>query len=205
MRWLTLALVALVLAGYMLWNHCLQPSDKVIVKYAFTDLFEQQPQKNLMMGSSSIYRLQESQLACGSWLNRGIPNSQIKDLMVYLKLGTLQNAPENILLYAGENDLSQGRTVAQTYQSYLAVIERLKLDYRTATIHVIAVKLSPKRSAYWAKFQALNRLLRELSSTEPMLHVHEVSYPVSSYLSDGIHLSRAGYDVFLSKVNSACL
>ena len=74
------------------------------LKYMLEDVTTKHGSKNLMLGSSTIKKIDQKQyLECGTWLNRGIGNSYISNLSNYLKISPLSISPPKILLYAGEN------------------------------------------------------------------------------------------------------
>ena len=180
------------------------------LKYIFEDVNTKHGSKNLMLGSSSIKKIdQDNHLACGRWLNRGIGNSSISNLSNYIKITPLSIKPSKILLYAGENDISNGISISEATSAYKKLIATLTEKYPESDIHVIAIKPSPARQAYWDKFSDFNdRLEVDLEDRKHLFfhshHKGDKGYNSSSFSLDGIHLTEQGYEVFTSGLNKTC-
>lgn len=180
------------------------------LKYMLEDVTTKHGSKNLMLGSSSIKKLdQNKHLACGRWLNRGIGNSSISNLSNYITISPLSINPSKILLYAGENDISNGMNTSEATSAYKMLIANLTNKYPDSDVHVIAVKPSPTRQAYWSEFSDFNdKLEAELEGRKYLFfHSHpkgDTGYDSSSFSFDGIHLTEQGYEVFTSGFNKTC-
>lgn len=126
---------------------------RTTIRHIAEDGFFSQRQNNLMLGSSSIRRLYSDRyLACGTWLNRGIGAALIASIERYLRISPLTISPANILLYAGENDISEGGRVESIVDSYTQLIGHLRDNYPQSNLHVIAIKPSPSRVGDWSAF-----------------------------------------------------
>ena len=176
------------------------------------DYTEATQASNLMLGSSSIRKLDASLLAdCGSWLNIGIGNSSIADLIRYLRLSPLEINPARILLYAGENDIARGMSVPESYAEYLALLDLLTSRFPNSDVHILSIKPSPRRAAHWDKFDALNTRLRQHAassvsngngkskskskSSNEKVFFHPFQAPAhmplkSLFTQDGVHLTQ---------------
>ena len=199
-----LLLLVLGLAVYVVRD----PVSFRTVQYVYQDLFQAHEHTDLMLGSSTVQRLNTSAyLDCGDWLNRGIGNSRVPDVRRYLALTFLPIKPSRVLLYAGENDLSAGLSVGDTLTAYRELVEGLLQSYPDSDIHIFALKLSPARRAHWSKFQELNRALQALSqeSDRVSFHSHHLNGDgAPGFLNDGIHLTDAGYRRFTLEFNRTC-
>lgn len=165
---------------------------------------------NLMLGSSSIRRLDVTLLSdCGSWLNRGIGNSIIPDLRRYLRVSPLAISPSRILIYAGENDVARKRSVQESFEEYVLLLDQLIEKFPTAQIHMIGIKPSPSRKAAWEGFSALNDKLQQYAQLHERLFFHpfnvsDETHLKSLFTTDGIHLTRQGYQTLISGVAAQC-
>jgi lysophospholipase L1-like esterase len=205
---LPLALLAVLGSCFVLEDEEL----KTTVKYWIYDAFQGNTRRNLMLGSSSIARLDAEKYVseCGAWLNRGIGNSTISGLRRYLRYSPLSIAPFNILLYTGENDISRGLSVDNTIRQYKDLLQYLLDSYPKSRLHVIALKPSPARKAFWAEFSATNQAIAKFLAGTPQAFFHEPVWPPfaennpAAFLPDGIHLTDRGYDIFVTQVRKAC-
>ena len=207
---LMLAGLLLFVLGLLVYAVARDPVSSRTVKYAYQDLFLAHEPVDLMLGSSSIEMLDTPvYLSCGDWLNRGIGNSRVSDINNYLALTFLPIKPPRILLYAGENDLSGGMSVDDTFAAYQRLVERLLQRYPDSEIHVLALKRSPARRGYWRQFEELNRVLQAFSGESDRVHFHAHNLEskgggAPDFLKDGIHLTDAGYRSFTQEFNRTC-
>lgn len=167
--------------------------------------------QDLLLGSSTIKHLQpDRDLACGTWLKRGIGNSQIPDLLRYLQYSPLDIKPEKIVLYAGENDLARQYDIDSTFAAYQQLIRYLNSRFPAAELHLLAIKPSPKRSDLYAQIITLNQLLQQFAASSSQLFFHnaEWSNAVAAnepiFRTDGVHLSAAGYRLLTRSFNLSC-
>ncbi len=195
---------------------------RVTAHYLIEDIKNSYGQSNLMLGSSTIQKLghnygqqidqrfEKSGLQnCGLWLNRGIGNSTISTLHRYLKSTRLAIDPPIVLLYAGENDISFGDTVDEAFKKYKQLLQRLIDTYPESEIHIIAIKPSPERRAYWTKFKQLNARIRAYVNAKPSIifHSHVESDWEShsaNFQQDGVHLTEHGYGLFMAGIEQVC-
>jgi hypothetical protein len=182
---------------------------KSTLRYVAKDSTLERNDYDLLLGSSSIQRIDSKRyLTCGEWLNRGIGNSNISDLHRYLKWTPLTLNPYQILLYAGENDIARQGNVDEVLQNYKALIEMLLVTYPSSEIHLLSIKPSPARQAYWEEFNQLNHQLDVLTTASERLNFHgpdsSTLYSSTSFTRDGIHLTAQGYTTLTSGYNRIC-
>jgi lysophospholipase L1-like esterase len=185
--------------------------DNDIVGYIQSDLHPTSQRVNLLLGSSSVLTLSSSKgLKCGSWLNRGIGASQISDIVHYMKLTRLSITPEYIAIYAGENDLSNGKSIDDTFRDYLLLLNIIKKRYPSSTILMVSIKKSPKRQHAWKRFESLNLRLIQLATQKYNTTFLDISVLLDGddkklyYQKDGIHLNITGMALFTNVINSSC-
>ena len=202
-----------VVAITLLLSLTLVLNDEVLssqFKYILEDATTEHGSKNLMLGSSTIKKLnQKKYLKCGTWLNRGIGNSTIANLRTYLKISPLSISPSQILLYAGENDIDRGLSVRETTTIYHKLISTLRLKYPDSSIRILAIKPSPKRHQHWNKFAALNDTLEANAKDMENVTFHtnpkgETGFDISSFIDDGIHLTEEGYFTLTAGLGETC-
>lgn len=201
------ALIALFLGLVVIRN------DDVLytnIKYLFTDYMVNTQHVNLMVGSSSIARLNPALInQCGNWMNRGIGNSQLKDVIRYVKYSPNKKL-DNILIYAGENDVSYGLSIKQTVDRYKELLTVILQRHPDTIIHVLAIKLSPKRQQHWMAFRQANLEIEAYIKSHTNIYFYHSS-PLQNkatlhnyYQSDGIHLNALGYLHFINGLSERC-
>ena len=117
--------------------------------------------------------------------------------------------PQRIIFYAGENDLGEGLTIQQVLDNFRMLVEKARLTFPKAKISVISIKPSPNRKRLSKKFIELNSMYKKyISSIEGGTYIdlyHPMLNQMGSirselYLSDGLHLSRLGYEIWSSEL-----
>jgi lysophospholipase L1-like esterase len=184
--------------------------------------FEQQDRQspppsgaNLFVGSSSarLWKLDEAfpGVPC---LNRGFGGSQLADVMTYVDRIVIPYRPRVIVLYAGDNDVAQGRTPEQVRDSYRTFVARVQASLPETKIVWVSIKPSPKRWSLREVAQAANALVRkeiaagknqvEVDVWQPMLG-DDGQPRTELYVQDQLHLSPAGYAIWNEKVRGQLL
>jgi lysophospholipase L1-like esterase len=168
------------------------------------------PPKNaiLFVGSSSIrlWNLKES-FPDRQTINRGFGGSELADSVRYAKRIILPHQPQIVVLYAGDNDLANGKSPKQVladYKEFVAVVHRALPKTK---IVYIAVKPSIQRWALIDKIREANRLIQDhvaarksetlafLDIEKPMLGADGKPRP-GLLQADGLHLSKQGYELW---------
>jgi lysophospholipase L1-like esterase len=182
-----------------------------IAGYIQSDQHPSSQKVNLLLGSSSVLTLSSSKgLKCGSWLNRGIGASHISDIVQYMNLTALSITPEYIAIYAGENDLSEGKSIDRVFTDYLLLLNIIKKNYSASTVLIVSIKNSPKRQHVWKRFNSLNLRLKQLATKRYNVKFLDISVLLDGndkklhYQNDGIHLNKAGMALFTNRINSSC-
>lgn len=205
--YLFLIFVSISVFGYKVINN---EVTSTTIKYILLDISLEDKHYDLMLGSSTIKRLNKNKyLVCGTWLNRGIGSSTISNLNTYIEMTNLEITPAKILLYAGENDISRGMGVGEAIDSYKKLIQKLLDKYPGSDIHAVAIKPSPNRREHWEDFAAFNNAVDLYAGKLNGLYFHRQSkgqpdYSPASFIGDGIHLSNVGYNTFTSGFNKTC-
>jgi len=212
-------LLAVIMAAglfYMGYSHIKEfiyhnKMNKDIAFYIQEDKLQVKKQINLLLGSSSILNLKpKNHLNCGEWLNRGLGSSHISNIISYLNSTVLIIKPRLIIIYAGENDLSNGKTIDSVYKDYIKLLTLINQLYPLSKIYIISIKNSPKRKRAWNSFTEFNQLIYELSLVKERITFFNVndtldhSNKSQHYLKDGIHLTSRGYYLFTKGINTAC-
>ena len=158
-------------------------------------------------GSSSI-RLWvhiQKDLAPYNVLNLGFGGSSYAWCLRYFNTLFDTIAPQRIIFYAGENDLSQGLPVQQVFNDFRMLVEKVRNTFPKVKITVISIKPSPSRATLSGKFQELNAMYNKYMVSIEGGTILDLYYPMLTsighiksdlYLSDGLHLNRKGYEIW---------
>jgi lysophospholipase L1-like esterase len=185
--------------------------DQAIAAFEQQDRQTPPPQQaNLFVGSSTarLWKLEEAfpGVRC---LNRGFGGSQLSDVAAYVDRIIIPYRPRAVVLYAGDNDLAQGRTPEQVRDSYRAFVGKVRTALPEAKIVWISIKPSPKRWHLRDAAQQANALVRsEIAQGKNQVEVDiwqamlgDDGQPRAElYVQDQLHLSPAGYAIWNERV-----
>jgi lysophospholipase L1-like esterase len=110
--------------------------------------------------------------------------------------------PRSLLLYAGDNDLGDGRSAEQVLGWFRSLAGKVRKTVGAIPFGFLSVKPSPARAAITDRIQRLNELVREEIELDPAAYYVDIfsamldrsGKPRSEYfLEDGLHLNREGY------------
>ncbi len=110
--------------------------------------------------------------------------------------------PRSLLLYAGDNDLGDGRSVEQVFASFRCLADKMQALLGAIPFGFVSVKPSPARFALLGRIRSLNRLVRQEIESRPAGYYVDVFSSMLDasgqprpelFLADGLHLNREGY------------
>ncbi|MDP1790107.1 MAG: SGNH/GDSL hydrolase family protein, partial [Methylibium sp.] len=162
-----------------------------------------QPGGVLFVGSSSIrlWSGLEAQFAGESIVKRGFGGSRMFDCAEYLERLVLPYKPRLVIVYAGDNDLAEGRTPQQVLASFSAFVEGVRRALPDTRIAFLSIKPSPLRSALMPQVAETNALVADYSQRTPNLDyidiyskmLDEQGHPRAElFQPDALHLNAQG-------------
>ena len=143
-------------------------------------------------------------------VNRGFGGSRIADATFHADRIILPHAPRQVVLYAGDNDLMQGRTPSDVAEDFSAFVERLRVDLPGVRVSFISIKPSPSRAHLLPLVRDANARIRRYAQGTPGIYYVDVFTPMLGadgapradlFLDDQLHLNRAGYQLWRSVVD----
>ena len=144
-------------------------------------------------------------------ISRGFGGSNINDLLVHLDAIVLKHRPGAVIIYEGDNDIAQGVPVTVVLETFEKVVARILDDNAETRIYLISVKPSITRESLWAEMVEVNQGIQTISKSKENVFYVDVATPMLNsdgsrnpdlYVSDGLHMSQAGYDIWREVVVS---
>lgn len=157
----------------------------------------------LFVGSSSI-RFWDSLAAdfpAVPVINRGFGGSQIRDSTWYADRIIIPHAPRQVILYAGDNDLSSGRSPSQLRADFRAFVRHVRQALPGVRIAYLSTKPSPSRANLLQGQRKANALIRA-DAVRLQVQFIDVFTPMLDargqpreelFGEDRLHMNQAGY------------
>lgn len=110
--------------------------------------------------------------------------------------------PSSVLLYAGDNDLGDGRTPDEVHHWFRSLLAKVDSTLGPIPFGFLSIKPSPARRHLLPHISHVNQLVRKELAAHPSAYFIDV-YPAmldaagipraELFSADGLHLSREGY------------
>jgi lysophospholipase L1-like esterase len=158
----------------------------------------------LFVGSSSIrlWPSLQTDFPGVDVLQRGFGGSKLSDVVDLAGRIVLPYKPRLIVLYAGDNDLSVGRSAAEVFRDYKAFVAIVRVALPETRIAFIAIKPSGSRWALVDQMRETNALVQRFAATDPHLLYVDVFTPMLGpdgmpreelFVADRLHMNARGY------------
>ena len=168
----------------------------------------------VVVGSSSIRRWEDAQRVLSDWdpIQRGVGGARLADIARWVDPLILRHRPSAVLIYAGTNDLADGRTPDSVVDAYRCLATRVHAAQPGTPLLWVGITPTPARWADWAAAAEVNRRISALADQHPSLvYVDSVadflatgSPPDASlFVADGLHLSVSGYALWGADLRAA--
>lgn len=154
--------------------------------HSLADDFPDEAVVNLGFGGSTL-------AACAHFFDRLVPPCR----------------PRSVVLYAGDNDIGDGRTPADVLAAFQQLHTRLRDLLPNCRLAVLAIKPSPARWSLQGRIEQANGLLAHTVTQLPLtayVDTHSAMLGTDGrprtelYAGDGLHLSAAGYRLWADLV-----
>jgi lysophospholipase L1-like esterase len=139
-------------------------------------------------------------------INRGFGGSMIADSTYYADRIVVAYHPKLIVMYAGDNDVAEGRTPVQVIDDFKAFVARVRRDLPNVAVAYLSIKPSVARMAMWPQMRAANDGIARWARTTKdvtfvdiaanMLDAHGEPRP-ELLREDGLHMRPAGYAIWI--------
>ena len=164
----------------------------------------------LFVGSSSIrlWDLQQS-FPDRQYVNRGFGGSEIADSLRHFDRLVTPHQPRLIVLYAGDNDIANGLTAAETAADFARFAARVHRDLPETRVVYLTIKPSASRWSMIEEQREANRRIEALCAADRRLRyvdlasclLGENGEPNPAWFEeDALHLNAAGYEIWTARL-----
>ena len=189
--------------------------DSDILQFETNDRVTPPPKHQILfIGSSSIRKWDlEKWFPDLKTINRGFGGSHIAHTNRYLHRIAIPYEPETIILYAGDNDLSVGKTPEALLLDIAWFIWKIKLSLPGCFIKIISLKPSPQLTELLPKIVQLNTYIQNLCKISginvqfinvfPRMLTKDQKPDCKYFESDGLHLNEQGYNLWTEIISKS--
>jgi len=179
------------------------------------DKIKPPPQASVVfVGSSSIVRWTslETDFPDFKTINRGFGGCELADSLYYADRIVVPYHPKAIVMYAGENDLDDGRKPEIVAADFKAFVTKVRFFLPGVRVIYISIKPSPLRWKHRADIEATNAMIAAECAKDPGLTFINI-FPLmldtkgeprlDLFKSDKLHMNPAGYAIWTPLVAAA--
>lgn len=164
----------------------------------------------VFIGSSSIRRWELEKSFPGlEVINRGFGGSQIADSIRYAPRILLPLKPRVVVLYAGDNDISKGKSPKTVEDDFSTFVKNVHEKLPHTRVVFMGIKPSLKRWNLATEMKEANALIGKICKKDDRLRYVDVFTPMLGadgkprselFIEDGLHLNDRGYELWASLV-----
>jgi lysophospholipase L1-like esterase len=158
----------------------------------------------LFVGSSSIRLWSNLETRFGDQpvIKRGFGGSRLSDCARYLDRLVIPYKPRLVLVYAGDNDLAEGKSPQDVLKNFEKLVEEIQAKLPATRVAFISIKPSPARAAFIPLAREANRLISQYVAQGKNLDFIDVFTPMLDadgrpraelFRADALHLNESGY------------
>lgn len=183
---------------------------------AFRQLDAQDPPSGggiLFVGSSTFTMWKDIKACFPGYriTNRGFGGSSMRDVLYYFEDVVTPHNPAQVILYEGDNDLSNRYTSVDDFIANVKCFVRLvQIRFPEADICIISIKPSPARRGYYGKYTEANKRLRALCNHtrgvrfidlwDRMTDRNQQVRDKDHFRSDSLHMTASGYALWTATI-----
>ncbi len=142
-------------------------------------------------------------------IQRGFGGSTLSDCVHNLGRLVVPYQPRLVLVYAGDNDLAEGRSPEDVLREFAEFAKGVHRSLPSARVAFISVKPSPAREAIIPQVRLANQLVRGYTEKQPWLDFIDVFTPMlradgrpreELFGPDRLHLNASGYALWKAQI-----
>jgi len=144
-------------------------------------------------------------------VNRGFGGSTMADCSLFARDLVVRYKPRQVLVYAGDNDLAEGRTPLQVLESFARFANAVRAELPHTRISFISVKPSPSREHLMPLIRETNNVISAYLNRLPDSEYIDIFTPMIAadgrprpelFLPDRLHMNEQGYRLWQSVIAS---
>jgi len=172
------------------------------------DSLQPPPAKGILFTGSSSIRLWHDladRFSGRTVINRGFGGSWLSDVVHYFPGLVVPYQPKTIVLYAGENDIAEGRTAEMLLKDVETLLALRRQHLPKSKLVFLSLKPSPSRAGKLEEVRKANTLIRERLAGEKRAVFVDVFTPMLDaggkpreelFGPDRLHMNDKGYDLW---------
>jgi len=147
----------------------------------------------------------------GGVVNRGFGGSTLADCSLFARELVVRYKPRQVVVYAGDNDLAEGRTPLQVLDSFARFANTVRAELPEARISFVSVKPSPSREQLMPQIRETNHVISAYLNLLPNSEFIDVYTPMLGadgrprmelFRGDRLHMTDEGYRLWHSVIAS---
>lgn len=171
------------------------------------------PERNaiLFVGSSSFRMWKDVQkdFPEHTIINRGFGGSSLTHVIHYFSDVIKPYRPKQIVIYAGENDLTVDTVTADhVFQRFTTLYQMIRDEFPDAHVLYVSIKPSPSRRNLMPEMHASNLMIRNFLKHERnanFVNVYDAMLingapDPSLFIQDNLHMNAKGYSIWQKKI-----
>jgi lysophospholipase L1-like esterase len=175
-------------------------------------IMETNLKKLVFWGSSSftLWENLENEFTDFKAINLGFGGSTLAACAWFYEVVVPRHHPDAIFIYAGDNDLSDGRTPEEVIIFFYQLVANVRKSLGNIPICFISIKLSPARANLKGSIEYTNHYIQDfIMNANDNLHFLDVyqkmldekgNIQTKLYQADGLHLSTYGYEIWHTSI-----
>lgn len=165
------------------------------------------PQHGLLFVGSSTIRLWphlagDFPAQAATVVQRGVGGSTLAECSLLVNELVLRYRPTHVVVYAGDNDLAEGRTPLQILDSFAQLARAVRAELPGTRISFVSIKPSPSREKWLPQVREANHMIAAYLNTLANSDFIDIYTPMIGadgrprpelFRGDRLHLNEAGY------------
>ncbi len=145
----------------------------------------------------------------GGVVNRGFGGSTLNDCSLFARDLVVRYKPRQVVVYAGDNDLAEGRTPLQVLDSFARLANAVRAELPDTRISFVSVKPSPSREQLMPQIRETNHVVSAYLNLLPNSEFIDIYTPMLGadgrprpelFRGDKLHMTDEGYRLWQSVI-----